>query len=169
MILSFIILAIFAVGMITTVIKDATSMTIPNWVSLFMIVSFFAVLPFVWQGWENLFVHLGSGFLFFLLGLFMFAMNWLGGGDAKLMAAIALWWTWPDLFVFTMYTALAGGLVALFILCGRTMVPVRFVTSPWIYRLIKDEKKMPYGLALAAGALMTLPQSDIFMKAATVF
>jgi len=96
----------------------------------------------------------------------MFAFGWLGGGDAKLMAAISIWWTWPDLFLFVVYTTVAGGILAAFILLGRQFIPARILTSPWVYRIVKDNTHMPYGLALAAGALATLPQSEIFKFAA---
>ncbi len=169
MLLPFIILSVFAATMMATVYKDATSMTIPNTISLVLIAAFFIIFPFVWQGWANFGEHLAAGGLMLVIGFAMFAFNGLGGGDAKLMAAISLWWTWPDLLVFVMYTTLAGGAVAIFILIGRQFVPARLITSPWVYNMIKDNTKMPYGLALAAGALGTLPQSDIFKIAASSF
>ncbi len=166
MILSFFILSVFAASMLTTIYKDATTMTIPNWVSLLVLAGFFVVLPFVWQGWANFGEHLGAGGLMFAIGFVMFAFGWLGGGDAKLMAAISIWWTWPDLFLFVVYTTVAGGILAAFILLGRQFIPARILTSPWVYRIVKDNTHMPYGLALAAGALATLPQSEIFKFAA---
>lgn len=168
MILSFFIFAIFTLTMLTAAIKDASTMTIPNWVSLALLGGFVLVMPFVWQGLPNFGEHLGAGFAMFALGFAMFAFGWLGGGDAKLMAATSFWWTWPDLFMYFMYTTLAGGVLAIFILIGRKYMPVSVMTSPWMHRMFRDEKKMPYGLALAFGALVTLPQSDIFNYAAAL-
>jgi len=85
----------------------------------------------------------------------MFAFGWLGGGDAKLMAATSFWWTFGDLAMYIGYTTLAGGALALFILMGRRYIPVRVMTAPWMHTMFKDQKKMPYGLALAFGALVT--------------
>ncbi len=152
--------------MLATIYKDATTMTIPNWISLLVITGFFISIPFVWQGWPNFGEHLAAGGLMLVIGFIMFATNGLGGGDAKLMAAISLWWTWPDLMMFVVYSTLAGGLLAFFILVGRKFVPARIITAPWMYTIVKDNSKMPYGLALAAGALGTLPQSEIFKIAA---
>lgn len=166
MILPFIMMTIFAIGMLVTVYKDVTTMTIPNWVSLFVFSGFLVMVPFVWQGWDNFAVHVMAGGLMFVIGFAMFAFGWLGGGDAKLMAATSFWWVWSDLLIYVFYTTLAGGVLALFILFGRQFVPAKVITAPWMYRMIKDESKMPYGLALAFGAFMTLPNSEIFKLAA---
>lgn len=166
MFLSFIIFAVFTVAMFTAAYRDALTMTIPNWASLLVLAGFFVCIPFVWLGWTNFGEHIAVGLSVFLFGFIVFAFGWLGGGDAKLMAATAFWWTWPDLFMYVMYTTLAGGVIAAFILAGRMFVPARILTIGWVHRLIKDEKQMPYGLALAFGALATLPQSQIFLSAA---
>lgn len=166
MILSFFILMIFAATMVTAAIKDASTMLIPNWVSLLVLGAFFVTVPFVWQGFAHLGEHLLVGIAMFLLGLALFAPGWLGGGDAKLLAATSFWWTWPDLLTYGIYTTLAGGVIALFILVGRKFMPVKVMTMPWMHRMFRDETKMPYGLALAFGALATLPQSEIFRYAA---
>ena len=164
--LAFFIFIVFSIGMFTAAFKDAMTMTIPNWVSLLILGSFFLVVPFVWQGWAVFGEHLLVGFGVFLLGFILFAMGGLGGGDAKLMAATAFWWQTSDLILYTMYTTLSGGVIAFIILFGRKFLPARVLTAPWAYKLIKDEKNMPYGLALAFGALATLPQSEIFKIAA---
>jgi len=168
MLLSFIMLTVFGATMLVTVYKDATTMTIPNWVSLLVLGSFFVLLPFVWQGGANFGEHMASGLILFVLGFFLFAMGWLGGGDAKLMAAIAVWWTFPDLLVFVGYTTVAGGILGIFVLAGRKYVPAQIITLPWMHKMFREETHIPYGLALAVGALATLPQSDIFLYAASL-
>ena len=165
MIIAFLIASIFMYCMGMAAYKDATTMTIPNWISLALISGFFVILPFVWPGWTELGTHLLVGLSFFVAGFAMFAFGWLGGGDAKLMAATALWWQWPDAIIYLLFTTILGALLALGLLMGRKFIPVRVLTSPWAYKMFKDEKKMPYGLALAAGALITLPQSQLFLQA----
>jgi len=164
-ILAFIIVVIFASTMLMASFKDATTMTIPNWISLALITGFFVIIPFVWPGWTEFGTHMLVGATFFLAGFAMFAFGWLGGGDAKLMAATALWWQWPDAIIYVLYTTIIGAGLAIALMIGRKYIPVRILTSPWAYKMFKDEKKMPYGLALAAGALLTLPQSQIFLQA----
>lgn len=163
MLLTFIIVLIFAGTMLTAAAKDATSMTIPNWISLAVIGGFILVTPFVWQGWSVFSTHLLVGLTFFAAGFAMFAFGWLGGGDAKLMAATALWWQWDEAMIYIVYTTMIGGVLALALVFGRKFIPERVLTAQWAHHLFRDEKKMPYGLALAAGALLTLPKSQIFL------
>jgi len=145
--------------------KDATTMKIPNWISLVLVAGFFLILPFIWQGFPVLGEHLLVGLVFFVAGFAFFAFGWLGGGDAKLMAATALWWQWSEVATYIVYTTLIGAALGLFLLLGRKFVPVSILTSPWTYQLFKEEKNMPYGLALAGGAMLTLPNSAIFKAA----
>jgi len=156
MLLTFFIVMVFAGTMLTAAAKDATSMTIPNWISLAVIAGFLIVTPFVWQGLEVFMTHLLVGLCFFSVGFVMFALGWLGGGDAKLMAATALWWQWDEAAIYVVYTTMLGGALAILLVFGRKYIPARVLTADWAYHLFKDEKKMPYGLALAGGALLTL-------------
>ena len=165
MIVAFLIVSIFVLCMLAAAYKDATTMTIPNWISIVLVVGFFLIIPFVWPSWSEFGVHILVGLAFFLSGFAMFAFGWLGGGDAKLMAATALWWQWPDAVLYILYTTILGAGLAIFLMIGRKYIPVKVLTSPWAYKMFKDEKKMPYGLALAAGALLTLPQSTLFLRA----
>jgi len=165
MIVGLIITAIFIACMMTAVIKDATTMTIPNWVSLVMLGGFFLVTPFVWESWSVFGEHLMVGTGMFLLGFIMFALGWLGGGDAKLMAATSFWWSTMDLSHYILMTTITGAALAIFLLLARTSIPAGIVPINWLNRLISEEKRMPYGLALAAGALIVLPESAIFARA----
>jgi len=58
MLLSFIIVMVFAATMLVASYKDATTMKIPNWVSLVLLGVFFLITPFVWQSWEVFGTHL---------------------------------------------------------------------------------------------------------------
>ena len=142
--------------------SDLTSMTIPNWISLVLVAGFLIVVPFAWQGWATFGTHVLVGLACFAFGFSMFAFGWMGGGDAKLFSATSLWWVWTDLLPYLIYTTLSGGILAIILILGRKYFPIKILATDWLYRLFKDEKKMPYGLALAFGALMTLPRSDFF-------
>jgi prepilin peptidase CpaA len=161
-VLTLYIIFIFAGCMLAASWSDLTSMTIPNWISLVLVAGFLILSPFAWQGWDVFGTHILVGVVCFAIGVGMFALGWMGGGDAKLFAATSFWWVWPDLWVYLVFTAIAGGVLAIFLLVGRKYLPVKVLTTDWMHRLFKDEKKMPYGLALAFGALVTLPRSDIY-------
>jgi len=64
-----------------------------------------------------------------VVGFAMFARGWVGGGDAKLMAAAALWLGFEHLFAFLLWTAILGGGLALLLLAYRRMLP-----PPWLIR-----------------------------------
>ncbi len=168
MLITLAIIIIFAGCMLAACWTDMTSMTIPNWISLVLLAGFFVVSPFVWQGWDVFGTHLLVGGIFFLAGIGMFALGWMGGGDAKLLAATSLWWVWSDIVIYLVFTTLAGGVLALGLMLGRKYFPASILKIDWLYRLFKDEKRMPYGLALAFGALMTLPRSDIYQFATAI-
>ncbi len=164
MLVSMLIVLIFVGLMLVASWSDMTSMTIPNWISLALLGSFFVIAPFVIDSWAEFGQHILVGLVCFIIGVGMFALGWMGGGDAKLFAATAIWWVWSDLLLYLFFTAVAGGVLALFLIMGRKFFPAAILTTDWMYRLFKDEKKMPYGLALAFGAIMTLPKSAIFLS-----
>ncbi len=168
MVIGFIIFAIFTFTMLFAARNDALTMIISNKISMLLLVCFFLIAPFVWQGWPIFGEHILVGLTVLVFGFTIFSLGWLGGGDAKLMAATAFWWQWSDLGLYIIYTTLAGGVIAMMILGGRAFVPADRLTAPWLHKLVKQEKNMPYGIALAIGALATLPQSEIFKAAVTL-
>ncbi len=145
-----VILLAAAAVLITAAIYDARSYTIPNYVSLLLVILFpfyifAAPQPVEWGPHVVVFAVAGAaGFLAFL-------MKWAGAGDAKLIAAAALW-AGPhliDLFLFL--TALAGGVEALVILA---VVRAKNRKAGEKVRLTK--LPIPYGIAIAAGGLCVL-------------
>jgi len=157
-------LGIFVFALIFAAFSDANSMTISNKISLIIMVAFALAMPIAWDGWAMFAQHMAVGLAFFVAGFVMFAVGGLGGGDAKLMAATALWWTWPDALLYIFYTTLFGGLLALFLMVGKKYLPVSVATNTMVARMFTETKKMPYGIALAAGALAVLPGSDIVQR-----
>ena len=91
--------------------------------------------------------------LVFAAGFLFFSFNWLGGGDAKLIAASALWAGPNHIFDFVFLTTFAGGALALVLLFKHRLA---FLTMPnLLVRLPRDpnaaKRPMPYGVAIAAG------------------
>lgn len=153
----------FPALLIVAALRDCASFTIPNWISLALLVVFPAAalaagLPPLTIGLALL---LGVGGL--LVGMGMFAAGWIGGGDAKLLAAATPWLGMAALVHFLVITAVAGGGLALLLLTLRSdhVSPV-FMRGPnWLVRLTTPGENVPYGVAIAIGALAAFPQSDI--------
>lgn len=141
--------------------KDATTFTIPNWISLALIAVFFpaALVGGVALPQIGLAAVIGVFALFAAMG--MFAMGWIGGGDAKLFAAAALWMGFPAMVNFVLVTGLAGGALALALLGLRSMWlrPIAERGPAWFSRLAKPGGDVPYGVAIAFGALAAFPDS----------
>lgn len=163
MIIGLIVTLVFAAPLMAAACTDFWSMKIPNKVSLAMAAGFFLTLPLTWQGFPVFGDHLTIGLMFFLAGFVMFALGWFGGGDAKLMAAISLWFGWGDILPFILYTTIFGAFIGLFIMLSNNLIPIRLRTSELGMRLFQGGDDMPYGLALAAGALFVWPNSQIAM------
>jgi prepilin peptidase CpaA len=145
---------------------DLASFTIPNRLQLALLAAFavyaFAagLTPFV------LGTHLLAGFLGLALGFTLFARGWIGGGDAKLFAAIALWLGFRDLAAYAVAASLLGGGLTLGILMLRRLpLPAALAGQGWLLRLHDGRAGIPYGVALAAGVFVILPQTEIFRLA----
>jgi prepilin peptidase CpaA len=144
--------------MIGAAAGDALTYRIPNWLCLTIAGLFFpfalmAGLPLATIGW-----HLLAGFGVLAIGFGIFAAGWFGGGDAKLLGAAALWFGWPDSLRFVVYAVLAGGVLALVVFCWSVLRTDRELRGGARFKkLLQLKPNVPYGVALAAGALFTLP------------
>jgi prepilin peptidase CpaA len=155
--------ALFAALVLTGAVRDLVSYTIPNWISLAIVAMFplaalAAGLPLADAG---LHAAVGAGAL--VAGMAMFALRWIGGGDAKLFAAAALWVGWAGALDFVLWTALAGGGLAMLLLSLRSTVlrPVVLLGPQWLVKLSEPGGAAPYGVAIAVGALAALPKSPL--------
>jgi prepilin peptidase CpaA len=145
---------------------DLASYTIPNRLPLVMVAAFAVFALAAGMPGAQLGLHLAAALVALAAGFAMFAAGWIGGGDAKLFAATALWFGFGDLLSYTLVAAvLGGGLTVVLLLARRVPLPAGLAAQPWILRLHDAKAGIPYGVALAAGALMQLPQAAIFRLA----
>jgi prepilin peptidase CpaA len=159
---SLILLGLFPAATILAALRDLTSFTIPNWISLALIVAFVPAALIVHASPAALMGCFLAGVGALAIGVGMFALGWIGGGDAKLFAAAALWLGWPALLPFVLWTSVAGGVLALALLCARKVAPAQlFAGPPWVGRLMAPDGDVPYGLAISAGALLAFPLSAL--------
>jgi prepilin peptidase CpaA len=146
---------------------DMFTLTIPNRVSLVLIAAFFLAALVTGMSWTALGAHVATGLAVLLFGFALFAGGFIGGGDAKLLAAAALWLGFNDIALYVLYVAVAGGLLALVIVAYRAIIPPPFLMrQPWAMRLHAKAGGMPYGLALAAAALAIFPSTAWFQSLA---
>ena len=96
-----------------------------------------------------------------LIGMFIFfALGWIGGGDAKLSAVVALWLGAEQTLPYIVYTALFGGLLTLVLIQFRAIsLPASVSRVPWIAQLHSRDAGVPYGVAIASAALFVFPHT----------
>ena len=158
------LLAIFPAGVIAAALKDMTSFTIPNWISLALAAAFIPVALLVHMPLGGIGLSLAVGLGALIAGFAMFALGWCGGGDAKLLAAAALWLGLPALPMFLLVTGLAGGALAVGLIMARKeglLASYAAAGPAWLGRLLTADGDLPYGLAIAVGALAAFPSSAL--------
>ena len=166
MIAQFLVLAVFPVLLLLAAGWDLASFTIPNAISLalastFLILALVVGMPAGMLGW-----HAAAGFVGLLVGFLLFALGFIGGGDAKLFASVALLFGVHDALPYALIASLFGGGLTLGLLVMRRLPLPEFLARPWLLRLHDAREGVPYGVALAAGAFVLLPYTEIFRLAA---
>jgi prepilin peptidase CpaA len=153
------ILLVFPVLAIVGALKDVTSYTIPNWLVLALIAVFPVAAIALGLPLQAIGLQAGIGLIGLICGMGMFAAGWIGGGDAKLFAAASLWLGWPAALTFLAVTAIAGGGLAVVLLALRSarLKPMMPSGPAWFARLTTVGENVPYGVAIAVGALAAYP------------
>jgi len=155
-------LAVLPVLAIVGGLRDLLTMKIPNWISGLMVLGFFPAALMVGLPPLAVAAHVGVGALALVVAAGMFALRWIGGGDAKLLAAACLWLGLTGSGVFLLYTGLIGGAFCLALLVARGHVQPLLARAPgWVVHLMEPKGDIPYGVAIAAGALMAYPTSPL--------
>lgn len=160
------LLLIFPALMAYAAASDLLTMTIPNRVSLALVAGFSAFAVMAGLGpWEVL-MHLAAGALVLMVCFGLFAAGWIGGGDAKLAAATALWLGFGSLVDYLTLSAIGGGVLTLGLLAMRQVpLPAFAVNWNWLARLHDHRTGVPYGIALAGAAMAVYPHSMLVAAA----
>ena len=146
---------------------DIASFTIPNFLQGALIACFIGFAAAARLGAPDIGLHLLAGFIGLAIGFTLFALGYIGGGDAKLFAAVVLWLGLKDLMSYALVATVLGGVLTLALLALRRLpLPAFFARQSWILRLHDSKAGVPYGVALAAGVLVILPGTEIFRLAA---
>ena len=162
----FLVMLVLPVLLLAAAASDLASFTIPNFLTLAVAACFLPFLALAHLPLAMVAAHLGAGLAGLVLGFGLFALGYIGGGDAKLFAGIALWLGLHDLAAYALAASVLGGLLTLTILGLRQLpLPALAARQDWILRLHGEKSGIPYGVALAAGALVMLPHAEIFRLA----
>ncbi|WP_332681373.1 A24 family peptidase [Bosea sp. (in: a-proteobacteria)] len=160
------IMVVFPAAMAYAAVSDIATMTISNRLCLLLVAAFALCAFSAGLGWNQIAWHLAAGFAMLAICFGLFAAGWIGGGDAKLAAATALWFGFEQLLPYLMVAALAGGVLTLVLLKLRSApLPAPAERWDWARRLHSVEKGVPYGVALAFAALVILPKTAIWRAA----
>ncbi|MBF9235509.1 A24 family peptidase [Microvirga alba] len=162
---SYVALVCFAIGMVWAAAADLVTMKIRNELVLFLLASYAILAPSSGIDWVDIGWSVAVAVGVLVCAFVLFGLGWIGGGDAKLAAVIALWLGADHAFAYVLYTALFGGILTIALLQFRlTVLPSQCLTVNWIMRLHAPETGVPYGVAIAGAALFIFPMTH-WMKA----
>lgn len=140
------IIAVWVVTLLAAALSDLRSFRIANVLPAILLLLFpiaYGLAGFSDALWENVFHFL----LALLIGMALFSRGWVGGGDAKLYAAAAIWFGWSGAVALIFLTGIAGLILALAFIVARKMGLRKNIP--------KEDRRIPYGVAIAAGAILT--------------
>jgi prepilin peptidase CpaA len=161
-------LLLFPAVMAFAASSDLLTMTIPNRVSLLLLAGFAALALASGMSLNEVGWHALAGTLVLVITFGFFTQGWIGGGDAKLAAVTALWLGFDHLLDYAIYASLLGGALTLGLLqLRRVPLPQLIARQTWVGRLHDKDGGIPYGIALAAAALLVYPQTSWLQTIAT--
>lgn len=153
--LAWICVSVFLLSMVAAAFSDLASFRIPNLIPTVAAIAF--VPAALLLGWSLARVgsHVAAGGAMLVLCFALFSRGYIGGGDAKLLAAGSVWTGWTTLPTWIFAVALLGGLFALLMLGLRRLpLPMPLARIGWIARLHAEKRKLPYAVAIACGTLI---------------
>lgn len=126
-------------------IQDARTREIANWKNAAV-----ALLAPVWwyanglDVWPDMALQVGGALAVFLVFLVAFHFGMMGGGDVKLIVALALWLPFPAFLTMLMVMSIAGGVVTIVMMIDRA------------WKKNEGQVEVPYGVAIAIAGLLAL-------------
>lgn len=141
------LLSVLALLLLVAAVTDLRSRTIAN--ALNAAIALMA--PLYWWStgldpWPGMAMQLLLGLIVFAAFAAMFAMGWMGGGDVKLLGALALWLPLSAFLQLLFVMSIAGGVVTLAVLAGHRI------------RKLKSQPEIPYGVAIAFAGLWVIAE-----------
>lgn len=155
--------AAFVVLCVQAAVKDTMTMTIPNWMNVTLALMFVPAAIAAGISWPVAGYHLLVGLTAFVLSFGLFAFGLFGGGDAKMIPGVLLWIGPGGVLEFIVGMTLGGGALAVIVVLMRKAVPVE-LAPPFARKVLSSESGIPYGVAIATGALFALPASPLLTE-----
>jgi prepilin peptidase CpaA len=139
------LLAALAIALLFAAFTDLRSRVIENWLTIGMA----ATAPLFWWAtglalWPDVAAQVALGLTVFAILAGLFALGAMGGGDVKLLTALAFWLPWQPFLKLLVLMALIGGLLTI-------------VVAAW-HRMSRRPGKVqvPYGVAIALAGLWVI-------------
>jgi len=156
------ILSILPIALVIAALSDLLTMTIPNRICAVAVIAFLMLAPLSGLTWPVIGMNLLAGLLVFGVCFALFACNVMGGGDAKLLTAVAVWFGFHySLLFFLVTVTFAGfGLTILFLLLRWQASAVLAMGIP-LPASVVGENKIPYGIAIAIGGCLSFSTTPI--------
>jgi prepilin peptidase CpaA len=155
-------LALYVFALVLAALSDLRRLRIPNWLTAGLAAAF-PVAALMGGQEVHWLSHLLAGLAVFAGAAVLFACRVMGGGDVKLLAAVALWAGAGQVLPFLMLVALAGGAFAALVLVLRQ--PVVQGGILWaVGRLpgfMHGKMPIPYGVPIAAAGILMAPALPI--------
>lgn len=145
-----VLLVLLAAMLIAAAVTDVRARIISNRLNLAIAL----MAPLYWlacgiPAWPDMALQIALGLGMFALFALLFAIGMMGGGDVKLLAAVALWFPWQSLPVLLMIMAIIGGAVTL-----ATVIEHRM-------RRRDGPPEVPYGVAISMAGLWLIGERII--------
>ena len=158
--------SVFIVLCLYAAVKDVETLTISNGLNAIIAFLFIPAVIITAPGWDVAGAHLLAGLAAFAISVLLFSLGVFGGGDAKLLAACAVWIGWMGLLKFLIFVALIGGVFALVLIVFRRLtLPESWTAKPWIRRLHDRKGGLPYGVAIGVGGILMVPELPLYAHA----
>ncbi|MFB9951677.1 prepilin peptidase [Rhizobium puerariae] len=169
-ILALLVVSLLPVALALAAISDLFTMTIPNRISIVILAGFLVLAPLSGLAWPEIGMNLVAGFAVFGICFALFALNVMGGGDAKLLTAAAVWYGFNhSLLAFLVTVGYVGGAITLVFLLLRLRAGSVMAMGIPLPASLVTAKKIPYGIAIAIAGFLTFGQAPIYLLAMNAF
>jgi prepilin peptidase CpaA len=159
-------LVFFPAVMALSASMDLLTFTIPNRICVSLALGYFVLATLLGISAADILLNMSCALAILALAFVMFSLGWVGGGDAKLAAATAVWLGWSSILDYGLAAAICGGVLTLMLLSARMApLPAALGRLAWVARLHDCKSGVPYGIALAMAGLMQYPGSGIWAAA----